>query len=844
MKVIDYRLVPVAGVPWIAAIITLNHRDVLLPGVLVVACVAVVCAVVMVCVLRRWGSVSPRVSRRVLAACVGVAVTAVCTMLVLASAWGTMYRAEKAGWYDAAAQESSVCAQGVVLGSSRPTSSSTPQRPVWYADLSVQHVTVMVLSQEPLDFRSVVSVCGTVREAPTPSHRHAFFEADSVEVLQVPSGTAAWANSLRAATLTAVADMSDQARGLVPGTAIGDTSLMSDELDAAMKVTGLTHITAVSGSHFALIFTCALLVLRSTPVWLRGLLAGLVMVVFVVLVQPQPSVMRAAAMAGITVLALLLRRPHQGMTALSWAVIVLLIADPQLAVHYGFVLSVVATAGLIVGTRPLAVWLHRPQRPRRWMPYGLAAFLAVPLAAWIACTPILILLEPSVSLYSVPANAVATLALAPATLCAVAGTLLSTVAPGIAMLFFHAASGATWWIAMVAQTFAAWPSATVPWLEGIGGAVAVGAVLVVVVGVLSGGGRRVVQHLVSLRQRARSTWLVSTTRLMDFPVFPPRSAAPLMKPSTALIRVIGVLVVAIVIVVVRPAWLSTVLDPPDGAWVVAACDVGQGDAFLVQDSTGHTVMVDVGPPGQSVTSCLDDLGVTRISTLVLSHAHEDHVGALEEVAQHVPIDHLIVSYRYGAWSGEHVDQVARVAQFHQTKVSYDYAGVSRQLTDTLTYDALWPAVPASTTPSVVRGDKQGQDTRNDDSLAIHLTLTSGEHTLGVTFLGDVEHDAQERLANTLTAEGAVRISQASTRIVKMSHHGSASQSQLLADVLNPDAVLIGVGRGNTYGHPHKDALAMYQPAVPLRTDTCHNFEISAVGDELVVHGCAVQQGGR
>ncbi|QTV80773.1 ComEC/Rec2 family competence protein (plasmid) [Microbacterium sp. NIBRBAC000506063] len=105
---------------------------------------------------------------------------------------------------------------------------------------------------------------------------------------------------------------------------------------------------------------------------LRILLAAVALAAFVILVTPEPSVIRAATMAGLGMLTLLLGRPGAGVGVLSLAIGIILIVDPWLAATPGFALSAAATAALIVLSRPVSRGLAR------WMPEPIAIGVAVP----------------------------------------------------------------------------------------------------------------------------------------------------------------------------------------------------------------------------------------------------------------------------------------------------------------------------------------------------------------------------------------------------------------------------------------------------------------------------------
>ena len=296
---------------------------------------------------------------------------------------------------------------------------------------------------------------------------------------QAPAGVLAPFASARKGLVGLTSQMSDQARGLVPGIGIGDTSAMTPELTEAMRVTGLTHMTAVSGSHFAIIAATVLAVLGAlrTSRGVRIVVAGVAMGAFVVLVRPEPSVARAAVMGAFALAGMSIGRPSKALAALAGTMIGLLMADPWLARSVGFVLSVLATAALVLGAGPLTRTLAQ------WMPRPLALALAVPALAQAACGPVIVLLEPRIATYAVPANLLSIPALGPASICGVLAAALATAWPWGAGILATLASWATGWIAWIATFFAGLPGAQPAWPAGIGGAGLLAALTLV--GVLS-----------------------------------------------------------------------------------------------------------------------------------------------------------------------------------------------------------------------------------------------------------------------------------------------------------------------------------------------------------------------
>ncbi len=295
-----------------------------------------------------------------------------------------------------------------------------------------------------------------------------------------PAGVEGWVGAVRASARTVVARVPGDAGALLLGVALGDTSRIDRELSDAFKVAGLTHLVAVSGAHFAIIgaLVAGAAAACRLPRAARAVAVLAAGTLLVLLVGPQPSVLRAAVMGTVSLVGLLAGRPARAPAALAGAVILLLLTDPWLALDLGFVLSVAATAAIVLLA---GVWTER------WAPRlgrSLAAALAVPLAAQLACGPVLLAVRPQVGAYALVANVLVAPAVGPATVFGVGAALLAPVCPGVALVLAHLGAAACWWIAAVGRTVAATPGAGVGWAPGAVGVVALVAVSAAIVALL------------------------------------------------------------------------------------------------------------------------------------------------------------------------------------------------------------------------------------------------------------------------------------------------------------------------------------------------------------------------
>ena len=388
------------------------------------------------------------------------------------------------------------------------------------------------------------------------------------------------AERVRAGVRAAVDHQRAGPRALVPALVDGDDAGLPPETQEDFRTSGLTHLLAVSGTNLTLVVGALLLVARGCGVRARGLLVvgALGVVGFVLLARPEPSVLRAAVMGSVALLGMGSAGRERGTRALGLAVLVLLLVDPWLALQAGFVLSVLATAGILFlapGWRDALA---------RWLPRWAAEALAVPMAAQLACTPVVAAISGQVSLVAVAANLLAAPVVAPATVLGLVGGLVATVSAPVGRLPGTVAGWCARWLIAVADHAASLPSAALAWSSR---PVAILALTVLCLLVAVG-------------------------------------LAPLLaRPSVSVVGAVAA-VVLLVTPLPHPGW------PPDG-WVLVACDIGQGDG-LVLNAGDHTgVVVDTGPDPVLMDRCLRRLGIHRVPLVVLTHFHDDHAGGLAGV---------------------------------------------------------------------------------------------------------------------------------------------------------------------------------------------------------------------
>ena len=377
------------------------------------------------------------------------------------------------------------------------------------------------------------------------------------------------------------------AKGLVPGLALGDSSALSTELGQQMKAAGLTHLIAVSGTNVTLLIVVVLALLRRFRVSknLQYFVTICALLGFVILVRPQPSVLRATVMGLVALLATFSNSRKSPVPALSVAVIFLVAIDPWLALSYGFALSVAATAGLVLWVGRIQDFLERKFSKR--IPLWLIQILAVTVAAQLAVFPLIVALGSPISLSSIPANMFAVPLAAPTMVLGLLAALITPLSPQLGIVLAFCAGQFAGVIAAIARVSANLEWLVVPWPTKELGIIL--ALVFTIEAVHAGMSWR--RLTIENRSQYLSILLVAGVLLWNPPDFEFK------------------------------AW-------PPANWVMVSCDVGQGDATVIRVAPQEAVVVDVGGDPKVIDDCLTRLHIKRIPILLLTHFHADHVGGL------------------------------------------------------------------------------------------------------------------------------------------------------------------------------------------------------------------------
>lgn len=531
---------------------------------------------------------------------------------------------------------------------------------------------------------------------------------------------------------------------------ITDTELLD-----SFRAIGIVHILSVGGLHIGFLA----LLLAGLGAALRlpkkviyfGTLA--ILPFFILMVGAEPPAVRAGIMSALVIIGFLGEKRVDGLNIWGAAALFILIIKPLDLFDIGFQLSFGASAGIL--------WLFpiwRRAFPPHWRPWTDSTILS--LAAQVGIIPLLALYFGTFPWVGIIANLVIIPFSTIAVQLGLAAEFLGMIWGPLAVPIQIVNEYVLQWMIGIIRWFASWSTPiSLPLFNGWD-------VLLYYLSILAMGKMREVNPI---------------TRRFRIPQW------------VQLLIVIGALSAV-------TGW--ALAQAPPNYLRVEVIDVGQGDAILLTAPGGKRMLVD-GGPGESYQSSLRPFlrrrMINRLDMVVLTHAHEDHVGGLTKLLEQRQV-------AIGEVFDPGIPHTSRVyerflAQLLRRKIPYHKAhrGMCFKLGQQVDAEIIWP--PARRT-----------DTDDLNPYSIVMRIQYGDTRL--LLMGDADQAAEQRLC-------ALEGERLRAHILKVGHHGSAySSSRRFLQLVRPNIAAISVGKGNGFGHPSREALKRLRQtkAVIYRTD--------------------------
>jgi len=380
---------------------------------------------------------------------------------------------------------------------------------------------------------------------------------------------------------------------------LGDTRDISYEMNTDFTVSGIRHIVAVSGLHMSILFGVVAFLTRKQR-WLLTVFGIPSILLFMLLAGFTPSVTRAGIMMILMILSLVFKREYDPPTALSFAVVGMLMANPLVAASVGFQLSVASVAGIFLFMGKISGWILQwiPKQENKCLKFlrnWFAVSVGVTLSAQSLTTPLAAYYFHTVSLVSVLTNLAVLWVITFVFWGIMLVCLVGFFRVDIGVFLGKILSIPIWYIRMSAKALAKLPLAAV-YTESI--------------------------YIV--------IWLCFVYCLIGLLVFG-REKRPFLSMGLAM----GALAVALSL-----SWL----EPRIHDQSVTVLDVGQGQSVILQHRD-KTILVDCGGDyddgaADTAAQTLLSMGITRIDGLIVTHYDRDHWGGVPGLLYRVSAEKL------------------------------------------------------------------------------------------------------------------------------------------------------------------------------------------------------------
>ncbi|MFN8489623.1 MAG: DNA internalization-related competence protein ComEC/Rec2 [Caldilineaceae bacterium] len=595
------------------------------------------------------------------------------------------------------------------------------------------------------------------------------------------------------------------ANGILLGIGAGIPKGLIDQFN----LTGTSHVLVISGQNVALIAAVFMglsqrLFGPRRALWpTLGGIAG-----FALLVGGEPSVLRAAGMGGLYVVAATLNRRSTALVSLAVACWAMTLRNPLTLWDVGFQLSSGATASLILFTPRVTTWFARlwpsftAKTPSTGVEFTAASIgratkqaligfvedgLLVTLAANVLTLPLIVYYFGRLSPFSLLAN-----------------FLILPVQPLI-MLNGSAAvvagvTGLAWvgklllWVTWLGLL---WTVRLVQWAGSLPGA----SLAVASYGSPALGLTYLAIFVLYWRVQCSTTgkrWLQE--KVGDWQRY-------LLGPVA-----VGILVLATILV-----W-ALALSQPDGRLHVYFLDIGQGDGILLQTPSGRQVLIDGGAKPQQL---FNQLGAVmpfwqrRIDIAALTNPDKDHMDAQAQTPTRFQVTTGLSTIAGRA--NHDSDTWYKNLVNHGGEVQLHHEGGWFDLGDGVALWVLWPPLE----PIKGAQGKQEQFVDNENSLVMKLVY--GDFSVLLT--GDAGLPSEMAL---LAGNEPV-----AATVLKVGHHGSkGSTSHSFVQAVNPLVAVIQCGLNNSYGHPHQEVLDRLAGRLVLRNDQQGRIHIYSDGQQM------------
>lgn len=588
-------------------------------------------------------------------------------------------------------------------------------------------------------------------------------------------------NNFKEKTKKALRDNLDEDLAeLCIGILIGDRGNLEDKIEEDFKKSNLTHMLAVSGSHFVYIITC-IKYLEKVFKWrnFNNVLTIIIIILFMELTGNTASVIRSGIMAIMLILAKVFHRKSDVWTNMALSAVLALVYNPYTLFDIGFELSYGGVIGIVIfydkvkdTLGKIIIKMHKESKMLQYILEGTS----VTISANLVIIPIMIYNFNTISFSFIVSNLLA------------GGLLGIIVILGFLLVFLSLMLGQTLSIFFYILNFLL----------------------------------KALTKIAEVCSKLPFSYIyVPTPKILGIFIFYSYLFF-IINRDRLRVRIFNTLKVriAILILIIIFNLGYPILSSKEYGLEINFVDVGQGDCTLIR-ANGKSILVDAGGSKDeksfdvgknTVFPYLLDRGIVSLDYVIVSHFDSDHCQGFNFILKNMKVKTAIIC-NIGQESEEY-NHFVILAKENKTKIRYVQKGSIIKLGKNKIIEILYPD----------KNEKINDNAKNNNAIVFKLTWNK----FSMLFTGDIEEKAERKILEMYKNKEE----KLKSNILKVAHHGSKSSTmQEFLEIVKPSLALIGVGENNNFGHPNDMVLNRLEQSgcKTYRTDMLGEITITSNG---------------
>ena len=588
-------------------------------------------------------------------------------------------------------------------------------------------------------------------------------------------------NNFKEKTKKALRDNLDEDLAeLCIGILIGDRNNLDEKIEEDFKKSNLTHMLAVSGSHFVYIIIC-IKYLEKVIKWrnFNKVLTIIIIVLFMNLTGNTASVVRSGIMAIMLIVAKFFHRKSDVWTNMALSAVLALVYNPYTLFDIGFELSYGGVIGIVIfydkvkdTLGKIIIKMHKESKMLQYILEGTS----VTISANLVIIPIMIYNFNTISFSFIVSNLLA------------GGLLGIIVILGFLLVFLSLMLGQTLSIFFYILNFLL----------------------------------KALTKIAEVCSKLPFSYIyVPTPKILGILIFYSYLFF-IINRDRLRVRIFNTLKVriAILILIIIFNLGYPILSSKRIGLEINFIDVGQGDCTLIR-ANGKNILVDAGGSKDeksfdvgknTVFPYLLDRGIVSLDYVIVSHFDSDHCQGFNFILKNMKVKTAIIC-NIGQESEEY-NHFVRLAKENKTKIRYVQKGSIIKLGKNKIIEILYPD----------KNEKINDNAKNNNAIVFKLTWNK----FSMLFTGDIEEKAERKILEMYKNKEE----KLKSDILKVAHHGSKSSTmQEFLEIVKPSLALIGVGENNNFGHPNDMVLNRLEQSgcKTYRTDMLGEITITSNG---------------